>query len=138
MINVAKHYLMAVDEIRLKFLPHLCDFVSLFTQERHTELLKSLVSGRLDEEKGKRSSYAKVELLTNLFDAFPVTTLVDNDFHNYLFKMIKDDPYVQHRKDLAGVLGRKVVGALIKNKKYRKDLTDFVDLLRMSPNFRDR
>jgi hypothetical protein len=52
--------------------------------------------------------------------------------------MIKDDPYVQHRKDLAGVLGRKVVGALIKNKKYRKDLTDFVDLLRMSPNFRDR
>jgi hypothetical protein len=32
MINVAKHYLMAVDEIRLKFLPHLCDFVSLFTQ----------------------------------------------------------------------------------------------------------
>ena len=36
------------------------------------------------------------------------------------------------------MLGTKVVAPLIKNKKYRKDLTDFVDLLRLSPNFRDR
>lgn len=36
------------------------------------------------------------------------------------------------------MLGSSVVAPLIKNKKYRKDLTDFVDLLRLSPNFRDR
>lgn len=36
------------------------------------------------------------------------------------------------------MLGSRVIAPLIKNKKYRKDLTDFIDLLRLSPNFRDR
>jgi hypothetical protein len=35
-------------------------------------------------------------------------------------------------------LGGKIICPLIKNKKYRKDLTEFLDLLRMSNNFRDR
>ena len=58
--------------------------------------------------------------------------------HRYLYKVIKDDPYIQFRKDLASVLGCKVIAPLIKNKKYRKDLTDFLDQLRLSSNFRDR
>ena len=36
------------------------------------------------------------------------------------------------------MFGSKVISPLIKNKKYRKDLTEFVDTLRASTNFRDR
>jgi len=39
---------------------------------------------------------------------------------------------------MAYLLGNKVIGRLIKQKKYRKDLTDFIDGLRTSTNFRDR
>ena len=35
-------------------------------------------------------------------------------------------------------MGSKVVAKLIRQKKYRKDLTDYVDSLRQSTNFRDR
>ena len=42
------------------------------------------------------------------------------------------------RFELAKVLGGCVVAKLIRQKKYRKDLTDYVDLLRQSTNFRDR
>ena len=45
---------------------------------------------------------------------------------------------VAHRFNVAKVFGRQVVAKLIRQKKYRKDLTDFVDSLRMSKNFRDR
>jgi len=39
---------------------------------------------------------------------------------------------------MAAVFGKQVVAKLIRSKKYRKDLTDFVDELRQSKNFRDR
>ena len=39
---------------------------------------------------------------------------------------------------LAKVFGNRVVAKLIRQKKYRKDLTDYVDSLRQSTNFRDR
>lgn len=39
---------------------------------------------------------------------------------------------------VANVFGKYVVAKLIRSKKYRKDLTDYVDTLRMSTNFRDR
>ena len=39
---------------------------------------------------------------------------------------------------MAKVLGGQVIALLIKDKRYRKPLTDFVDELRVSPNFRDR
>ena len=39
---------------------------------------------------------------------------------------------------MAKVFGKHVVAPLIRSKKYRKDLTDFVDTLRQSTNFRDR
>jgi len=45
---------------------------------------------------------------------------------------------VVSRFEAANVFGRKVVAKLIKSKKYRKDLTDFVDELRKSTNFRNR
>lgn len=45
---------------------------------------------------------------------------------------------IQSRFDVARVFGSKVVAKLIRQKKYRKDLTDFIDSLRLSKNFRDR
>ena len=39
---------------------------------------------------------------------------------------------------MAKVLGVNVIAPLIKNKTYRKPLTDFIDMLRLSKNFRDR
>jgi hypothetical protein len=69
---------------------------------------------------------------------FPVHRLVDSEFHTYLFKFIKEDQNVNLRKQMSKVLGRCVVAALIKQKPYRKLLTDYVDELRLSNNFRDR
>jgi len=45
---------------------------------------------------------------------------------------------VGNRVKVAKVFGSHVVAKLIKSKKYRKDLTDFVDDLRISTNFRNR
>jgi len=42
------------------------------------------------------------------------------------------------RFELSKVFGKQVIAKLIRSKKYRKDLTDFVDSLRKSTNFRDR
>ena len=33
MVEVANHLLSDVDEVRIKFLPHLCEFVSLFPSD---------------------------------------------------------------------------------------------------------
>ena len=69
---------------------------------------------------------------------FPANELVDSEFHQYLFTSIKTEAIIAVRKRMAYVLGNKVVARLIKQKKYRKDLTDYVDELRLSTNFRDR
>lgn len=45
---------------------------------------------------------------------------------------------IQSRFQIARVFGKQVVAKLIRQKKYRKDLTDYVDSLRQSNNFRDR
>lgn len=42
------------------------------------------------------------------------------------------------RIEVSKVFGKQVVAKLIRSKKYRKDLTDYVDSLRQSTNFRDR
>ena len=52
--------------------------------------------------------------------------------------MIKSDPVMANRKSLAKLYGSTIICPLIKNKKYRKELTDFIDLLRTSRNFRER
>ena len=69
---------------------------------------------------------------------FQPSDLVDADFHQYLYTAVKLDQMISTRKRMANVLGNKVIGRLIKQKKYRKDLTDFIDSLRTSNNFRDR
>ena len=45
---------------------------------------------------------------------------------------------ISNRVNVAQMFGSIVIAKLIKSKKYRKDLTDFVDDLRASHNFRDR
>ena len=45
---------------------------------------------------------------------------------------------IASRFELSKAFGRQVVAKLIRSKKYRKDLTDYVDSLRQSTNFRDR
>ena len=45
---------------------------------------------------------------------------------------------IASRFKVAKVFGKQVVAKLIRQKKYRKDLTDYVDSLRVSKNFRDR
>jgi hypothetical protein len=39
---------------------------------------------------------------------------------------------------MAKIIGAKIIAPLIKNKTYRKNLTDFIDTLRKSSTFRDR
>ena len=69
---------------------------------------------------------------------FPPNELVDSEFHQYLFTAVKNEQNIEVRRRMACVLGNKVVARLIKQKKYRKDLTEFVDNLRTSKCFRDR
>lgn len=69
----------------------------MFPDDKQTMLLQTLIRDRIESEKSKKSSQVKVELLQNLFASFPVQTLVDCDFHNYLYSTIKDDP-VSHTK----------------------------------------
>jgi hypothetical protein len=50
-----------------------------------------MVRERLESEKSKKSTAIRVELLKKVFDIFPITTLVDSEFHLYLQKAIKED-----------------------------------------------
>ena len=67
-----------------------------------------------------------------------VPTLVDQDFLGFIQSAIKSDQIIASRKKLSKVYGSCIVSPLIKNKKYRNDITEFVDSLRTSNNFRDR
>jgi hypothetical protein len=64
--------------------------------------------------------------------------LVEAGYHTYVQDVIKSDPIIANRKKLAELFGTTILTPLIKNKKYRKPLTDFIDGLRMSKNFRER
>jgi hypothetical protein len=77
-------------------------------------------------------------MLENLFKMFEVTKLVDSEFHKYLYKCISDGQNIANRKKMAKILGGKLIAPLIKNKTYRKDFTDYIDILRKSKTFRDR
>jgi len=69
---------------------------------------------------------------------FQPSQLLDANFHEYLFDMIKQDKAISYRMRASNVLGSKVVAPLIKGKKFRQVLTTFTDELRVSKNFRDR
>jgi TATA-binding protein-associated factor Taf7 len=80
----------------------------------------------------------RVKLLIELFEKFDSVTLLESGFHQYLYEAIKKEQFVANRFSAAQIFGKEVVAKLIRTKKYRKDLTDFLDELRTSTNFRDR
>ena len=70
MVEVANHLLSDVDEVRLKFLPHLCEFVSLFPTDNQNMLLHTLIKERLDNEKGSKMRELRAKILEQLFEMF--------------------------------------------------------------------
>ena len=60
MVEVANHLLSDVDEVRMKLLPHLCEFVSLFPQDNQQMLLQTLIKERLDNEKENKKTKSMV------------------------------------------------------------------------------
>jgi hypothetical protein len=102
-------------------------------------LIHTVVKERLDAEPDKKHGpKIQVQLLEKLFTLFDVGKLADSNFHSYLCNIIKTETRIHFRKRMAKVLGGRVIANLIKDKRYRKPLTDFIDELRISPNFRDR
>jgi len=53
--------------------------------------------------------------------------LVDAGFHIYIHETILTDPVINNRKVMAKLYGNQIVSSLIKQKKYRKEITDFID-----------
>jgi hypothetical protein len=63
---------------------------------------------------------------------------MQDNFHEYLFDIIKNERAINYKVRAANVIGSKIVAPLIKGKKYRSMLTEYTDNLRQSKNFRDR
>lgn len=114
------------------------DFVALFPTDNQTVLLNSMIRERLENEKARKTRAMRVKLLLGLFEKFDAAELVEAGFHQFLYESIKTEEMIQSRFNIARVFGKHVVAKLIRQKKYRKDLTDYVDSLRVSNNFRDR
>ena len=79
-----------------------------------------------------------ITMLEKLFEMFQPIQLMDINFHDYLFDIIKNEQAIQYKIRAAKVIGSKIVAPLIKGKKYRALLTTFTDDLRLSKSFRDR
>ena len=80
-----------------------------------------------------------ITMLEQLFDMFQPTQLLELNFHDYLFNIVKEEKgSINYKMRAAKVLGSKIVAPLIKGKKYRALLTGFTDDLRQSKHFRDR
>jgi hypothetical protein len=139
-INVLNHYLKDSDKlICQKVLPTICDLVQKFDDDKKTELLDSLIKPKIDAIKEiKNGRDGLVLMLEQLFEMFQPIQLLDANFHEYIFDIIKNERAVQYKIRAAKILGSKVVAPLIKGKKYRALLTDFTDELRTSKNFRHR
>jgi len=97
-----------------------------------------MIRERLENEPTRKTRMIRVKLMKDLFEKFEPYELVEAGFHQYLYEAIKNEQMISARVELSKVLGGSVVAKLIKQKKYRKDLTDYVDTLRQSKNFRDR
>ena len=138
MVEVANTFLVDADEIKMNFLPNLCDFASLFPADNQAVLLNSMIRDRLENEKSRATRAIRVKLLVQLFQKFDAAELIEGGFHLYIYESIKTEQMISSRFELSKVFGNQVVAKLIRQKKYRKDLTDFVDSLRQSTNFRDR
>lgn len=79
-----------------------------------------------------------ITMLEQLFEMFGAHQLLEANFHEYLFDIIKNERAINYKVRAAKVIGSKIVAPLIKGKKYRNLLTTFTDDLRTSKNFRDR
>ena len=77
--------------MKLAFMPFLCDFVALFSSNHQQVLLHTVIKECLDEKlPAKESGKLQVKLLERLFEMFPVTELVENQFEKYLYEYIKN------------------------------------------------
>lgn len=120
-------------------LPTICKLISKFPEDEKTDLLDSLVRTKIESIKTmKNSRDTMVKMLEQLFDMFSPTQLMDNNYHDYLFDIIKNERAINYKLRAARVIGSKIVSPLIKGKKYRALLTSFTDELRLSKHFRDR
>lgn len=97
-----------------------------------------MVRERLENDNEVKTASLRVQLLEQVFTTFDVAELVEAGFHQFIYEAIKSEQMVGNRVKVAKVFGTQVIAKLIKSKKYRKDLTDFVDDLRISTNFRNR
>lgn len=52
MVEVANHLLSDEDEVRLKLLPNLCEFITQFPEENQKMLLQTMIRERIENEKG--------------------------------------------------------------------------------------
>ena len=138
LVDVANNLLSDVDEVKLNLLPNVCDFISLFPEKSQVMLLSSMLRDKLQNDKERKTRDVRVKLIQRLFELFPTAQLVDNEFHHFLYEAIKSEQVVAHRIACAKTCGKFVIARLIKNKTYRADLTNFIDSLRRSKNFRDR
>ena len=56
MVEVANHFLNDAEEVRLKLLPNLCEFISLFPEDKQNMLLQTIIRERLENENSKKCS----------------------------------------------------------------------------------
>ena len=86
-----------------------------------------------------KTSQSKVTLLRQLFEEeiLSCQVLVEQGFHLHLQHIIVSDTYISTRKSAAKVYGATVI-QLVKLKKYREVLYEYLTKLRLSKNFRDR
>lgn len=138
-VVVFNRYYKDSEEISAKVLPTMCKLVSKFPDDEKTELLDSLIRTKIESIKGmKNGRDSLITMLEQLFDMFQPTILLEANFHDYLFDIIKTERAVNYKFRAAKVLGAKIIAPLIKGKKYRGLLTSFTDDLRTSKSFRDR
>ena len=138
-VTVLNHFLKDSEEISSKVLPTICKLISKFPEDEKTDLLDSLVRTKIESIKTmKNGRDTMVKMLEQLFDMFAPTQLMDNNYHDYLFDIIKNERAINYKLRAARVIGSKIVSPLIKGKKYRALLTNFTDELRVSRHFRDR
>lgn len=138
-VVVLNHFLKDTEEISAKVLPTICKLISKFPEDEKTDLLDSLVRTKIESIKTmKNGRDTMVKMLEQLFDMFAPTQLMDNNYHDYLFDIIKNERAINYKMRAAHVIGSKIVSPLIKGKKYRALLTSFTDELRLSKHFRDR
>lgn len=138
-MTVLNHFLKDSEEISAKVLPTICKLISKFPEDEKTELLDNLVRTKIESIKTmKNGRDTMVKMLEQLFDMFAPAQLMDANYHDYLFDIIKHERAINYKLRAAAVVGAKIVSPLIKGKKHRALLTSFTDELRLSKHFRDR